>query len=402
MTNKNIFDMLENAEDDHMKVLTENCPDINGEKFERLLARTEKVYSEKKYNIDNDIDESAGNTVSGVDRAERASWIMPFTIAASIVLVAGITIGNIAMLNRNSKNTADGSEKQIAEDTSPVQVTTYEQPTYNDQDVFTNKDALIALCQNASSHYDKVEVTYREERSEDVMVGKEKRKVSGADNCKAEFDKNEKSLMFYNQWDNTNADDEFFSSSNIDFFYKDKRICLFPNNSYEVLAINDSWESQVDYLVHFLDPRAEILPYYNSLEAKDKWYIVGKDTVCGRSCVAINYDSSIDEWIDAETGVILKYSKNSSYKDKTGETIEEKVIFEVTDIKFDEDAQVKTPLELRQMIEGGGYEPTLSYVYDENGNKADPYVINDLDFLGIPAEPFTQASSEASPENKSE
>mgnify|MGYP007069026320 CR=1 FL=1 len=29
-------------------------------------------------------------------------------------------------------------------------------------------------------------------------------------------------------------------------------------------------------------------------------------------------------------------------------------------------------------------------------------MINYLDFLGIPAEPFTQASSEASPENKSE
>ena len=105
MNKKNIFDMLENAEDDSMHELTENCPEIGGEQFEKLLAGSERKYKMKKEEIertrkDNNI---SGNeyTVSGVDRVKRPVWLTPLVTAASLVLVTGAVISSVLFLNRN-------------------------------------------------------------------------------------------------------------------------------------------------------------------------------------------------------------------------------------------------------------------------------------------------------------
>lgn len=113
MNKKNIFDMLENAEDDSMDELTGNCPEISGEQFEKLLAGSERKYKMKKEEIertrkDNNI---SGDevTVSGVDRVKRPVWLPPLITAASLVLVTGTVLGSVLLLNRNGGINGGGS-----------------------------------------------------------------------------------------------------------------------------------------------------------------------------------------------------------------------------------------------------------------------------------------------------
>ena len=81
MKDKNLFDMLENAEDDTMEKLTENCPEISDAKLEELLAETERRYTMKKKEIgkirENTNTMNNEDSVSGVDRVKRPSWLRP-------------------------------------------------------------------------------------------------------------------------------------------------------------------------------------------------------------------------------------------------------------------------------------------------------------------------------------
>lgn len=124
------------------------------------------------------------------------------------------------------------------------------------------------------------------------------------------------------------------------------------------------------------------------IKRSDTWSITGKDTVCGRECVVVETEDEYGkatEYIDAETGVELKYVYDGNYDD-------EKEKFEVTDINYNDEAHVTSPLEFRQRIEENGYESFVRFAVDGNGNRVDPAVVNNLDFLGIPDKPFTTAS----------
>ena len=86
MNKKNLFDTLENAEDNLMEMLTDNCPDISDEQLEKLLSESERRYTMKKKEIEKAKEttnaEYNEESVSGVDRVKRPVWVRPLAMAA--------------------------------------------------------------------------------------------------------------------------------------------------------------------------------------------------------------------------------------------------------------------------------------------------------------------------------
>ena len=114
MKKKNLFDMLENAEDELIDDFTDMSPEIDDEQLEKLLAVSEMNYKVKKEEIertrkDNDII-TDGEAVSGVDRIKRPVWLTPLLTAASVVLISGAVIGSIALLKNNRNNINGGGD----------------------------------------------------------------------------------------------------------------------------------------------------------------------------------------------------------------------------------------------------------------------------------------------------
>ena len=114
MKKKNLFDMLENAEDELMNDFTDMSPEISDEQLEKLLAVSERNYKVKKEEIertrkDNDMTADA-DAVSGVDRVKRPVWLTPLLTAASVVLIGGAVFGSVALLKNNRNNINGGGD----------------------------------------------------------------------------------------------------------------------------------------------------------------------------------------------------------------------------------------------------------------------------------------------------
>jgi hypothetical protein len=378
-----LFDTFENAEDELMEDFTDMSPEISDEKLDKLLAVSERNYEKKKEEIertskaDNTDDE---NMVSGVERVKRPVWLRPAAMAASFVLIAGTVIGSIALFNRGKSNKDLFNSDDLSNTDNGAL-----------PDVYTDKDALIELCSNATKHYDKIEATYKEEIVREAYTSNY--------NTKIEYDTNENILMADHRevWgsDKNGYDNIYF----LHFFYKDKVVTVSPDyNWFNVDTFEDKDHSRFD-IVEFFDPKGAfddnyIVDIYSpSFLNKDECSIIGKDTICGRDCVVVeqeSIDSTLTAYFDAETGVELKYVFEPV--GDVGITHNIRVEFEVTDIKYNDDAHVTSPLEFRQIVEEGGYRPEIWTGVDENGNKIDPAVANNLDFLGIPDKPFTTAA----------
>ena len=136
MKDKNIFDILGNAEDDSMERLTEKCPDITDEQLEKIIAMSEKKYNAKKEELlkgrtekDNNIKMTENDVVEGVERAEhlrRPVWFGPLCTAASLILVAGVVLGSMVMFRKNKTGKIDTGviEPAVTATTTQVSGTT--------------------------------------------------------------------------------------------------------------------------------------------------------------------------------------------------------------------------------------------------------------------------------------
>ena len=128
MKEREIFNVLGNAEEDSMEMLTDKCPEITDAQLDRLLAETERKYKMKKK--DNDRTEKDNinmteNEVSGVERVSRPAWMMPLITAASVVLVAGIVLGSVVLLNRHKGGDGGGVDSpMVTASTTAVSETT--------------------------------------------------------------------------------------------------------------------------------------------------------------------------------------------------------------------------------------------------------------------------------------
>jgi len=108
MKDKEIFDILENAEYESMERLIDKCPEIPDEQLDRILAMSEKKFRDKmaaqeRTERDNTIKMTENNDVQGVERSRRPAWLAHLTTAASVILIAGIAIGSTFMLRRERK-----------------------------------------------------------------------------------------------------------------------------------------------------------------------------------------------------------------------------------------------------------------------------------------------------------
>ena len=120
MKKKNIFDNLENAEDELMDDFTDMSPGISDDQLEKLLAVSERNYRMKKKEIERtrkDNDTEGEYTVSGVDRIKRPVWLTPLITAASVVLIAGAVIGSVSLM-KNNRNVIIGDDTHISAEQS--------------------------------------------------------------------------------------------------------------------------------------------------------------------------------------------------------------------------------------------------------------------------------------------
>ncbi len=351
MKDEKIFDILERAEDDSMDRLIGKCPEISDNELDKILEMSERKYNMKKKgkNIDSQ-QENGGITVSGVERIKRPAWIRPLTIAASFVLVAGVAAGSTALLRRSRTDVPDSSNAAA--------------------DVFNDKDALAALCKNAPSHYNKLEASYVRDQTSDYLTLNEKNSV--------EYDTNTNALLTYVDEKESDKYDGLDSASVV-YIYNGRQLVITPEyNRFEVITderYNAPTYTSYNYSYDLFFAPEELAEV--TLADKSSWSITGKETICGRECAVIEKEDEngrLTAYIDAETGVELKYVYE-------GNSEGEKIAFEVTDIKYNEAAHVKTPFEVRKMVEDGGYEPYVS------GNETDPAVACDLSYLGSAEQP---------------
>ena len=108
MRDEKIFDILERAEDDSMDRLIDKCPEISDAELDKILAMSEKKYRVKKKGMGitmnkNVVNQNGTDFVEGVERSRRPAWLAPLSIAASVVLIAGIAIGSNALMKKNNR-----------------------------------------------------------------------------------------------------------------------------------------------------------------------------------------------------------------------------------------------------------------------------------------------------------
>ena len=113
MKEKNIFDILENAENDSMERLIEKCPKISDEQLDKIFVMSEKKFKNQKAEKerterDKNIKMTENDVVEGVEHSKRPAWFAPLSTAASVLLIAGIAIGSTVMLKRHTKPNGGG------------------------------------------------------------------------------------------------------------------------------------------------------------------------------------------------------------------------------------------------------------------------------------------------------
>ena len=95
--------MLENADNETIKQIAENCP-ASDEEMERMFAMSRKIYNERTKESNN----KDNIEVSGVERYRKPVWQKFTAVAAALVLTGGVIAGGMYfMKNKNNFNTND-------------------------------------------------------------------------------------------------------------------------------------------------------------------------------------------------------------------------------------------------------------------------------------------------------
>ncbi|SEH79031.1 PASTA domain-containing protein [Ruminococcus flavefaciens] len=95
--------MLENADNETIKQIAENCP-ASDEEMERMFAMSRKIYNERTRESNN----KDNIEVSGVEQYRKPVWQKFTAVAAALVLTGGVVAGGMYfMKNKNNFNTND-------------------------------------------------------------------------------------------------------------------------------------------------------------------------------------------------------------------------------------------------------------------------------------------------------
>ncbi|WP_164174920.1 hypothetical protein [Ruminococcus flavefaciens] len=84
MKEKNLFDILENSENDSMERLIDKCPEISDEQLDRIFKMSEKKFrkqraEKERTERDNTIKMTENDVVEGVEHSKRPVWLTPLT-----------------------------------------------------------------------------------------------------------------------------------------------------------------------------------------------------------------------------------------------------------------------------------------------------------------------------------
>lgn len=373
MKDKNLFDMLENAEDDTMEKLTENCPEISDAKLEELLAETERRYTMKKKEIGkirkNTNTMNNEDTVSGVDRIKRPVWVRPLALAASVVLIAGTVAGSIALMKNAMPEKNNKSQATQTEPTSTTQDTTQDIKVEEKID----QDYIIALTQNFTDNFDRLYYKYKERR----IDRKDGRTESY---CETEEQLDKQNDFLWKEQTVSYKDNIYPSHHDYYYWYAGRRLVVNPEEGWCEVQFNKPLE----------EFECEIALYdYLKSDNKDQWSITGYDTVCGKECAVVEFKESYysaEMYIDIKTGALMK--KIDDYHGTDATSLDLYIEFEVTEIRYDDEAgDFVTPPEFRKFIEDGNY--TMQYICDLEKKRCD----EDLSFLDEPPVQQTEAPS---------
>ena len=347
MNKKNIFDMLENAEDDSMDILTDNCPDVSDEQLERLLSESERRYTMKKEEIERN--KNIANTenteqneeiVSGVDRIKRPVWVRPLALAASVVLIAGTVVGSVALMKNAKPEKNNKSQATQTEAVATTQVTTQDIASekitkewlidrFKDGKIYANKyyrESNTRFGRRIEAFDRENGIAYRKYFKQERDQGTSFDPLSGTFKTSV-----------------TTGQDE-----SLEYMYKNKHLSLYINGTGEpTLNIDD----EILYV--------ESPSYY--LKDADNVTLKGEEEYLGRNCAVIIYAppptgaededyNKVEQWIDIETGTVLRAATIGEDDLKTEYTTETLAFYTEDEAA----SHIPTPQEFKQMIEPFG------------------------------------------------
>ena len=109
MNKKDVFGILENAENESMERLIDKCPEITDEQLGRILKMSEKKNKERKKDMNKGITMTSNDSIDGVERSNRPAWMSGLSIAASLILIVGIIAGSTVLM-KNGRVDHGGEE----------------------------------------------------------------------------------------------------------------------------------------------------------------------------------------------------------------------------------------------------------------------------------------------------
>jgi len=136
MKDKDLFGILEDAENDSMERLIDKCPEISDEQLDKILEMSERKFNMKKNEkaVNSNITMTENIKAEGTERRRRSAWRGPASMAASLILIAGIAIGSTALIRKGSKKPGDESVVNpgaVVTDTATVPTTEITTDTYS-------------------------------------------------------------------------------------------------------------------------------------------------------------------------------------------------------------------------------------------------------------------------------
>ncbi|WP_028516288.1 hypothetical protein [Ruminococcus flavefaciens] len=164
MKEKNLFDILENSENDSMERLIDKYPEISDEQLDRIFKMSEKKFrkqraEKERTERDNTIKMTENDVVEGVEHSKRPVWLTPLTTAASVLLIAGIAIGSTAMMKRHTKPNGGGGGVTPAVTVSTstgtgtnIVSTDKNGSTITGTDVTTTTTAVTSVCDGSAEN----------------------------------------------------------------------------------------------------------------------------------------------------------------------------------------------------------------------------------------------------------
>ena len=334
---RNVINILQNADDETIERIVKDYPQADSKKADRIFRQVER----RVQNSDGDF---TADEVSGVERrSDRRVFRRVVSAAACLAIVAAGT-GTAYALRRNAPDNEKLPAAEVTEEVSSDMAA----PASRTVPENIDKDYIIDLCSNARSNYSALSISYTNTISSDY------------------------DHIYKGSLQIDNRADTFWSQEKVDILRKGESIgkydgFMFANGTNRVFRIADNARMyQVDNNYSgsnsmFYCPESWVNEW---LSTENDWSVAETTTFSGRECIVItgieSNDISFCMWIDAETGVPLRFTQKGQYY----------AMFEVNSITYNDNTGFMTKENFKEFLKD--YEPAedgydLSFL-DESSN----------------------------------